>query len=261
MSIECKICSSPTDFVFSALILGKYEGDYYYCNACGYLYVNEPHWLDESYSSAINYTDTGMVSRNVAISKVTAVVLYFLLGERGEGRYLDMAGGYGLFTRLMRDFGFNYYWSDKYCQNLMALGFEYSQDLGHCTAVTAIEVLEHTENPAEFIKDTLAAGQSDTLIFTTELYHGSPPSEQWQYYSFDAGQHISFFTHVTLDTLAKNMGLYFTSNGFVHVYSHKKINPLIFRACSGRLAEIMSHWVRIQLGTLEQVDHDNLSRQ
>jgi hypothetical protein len=187
-------------------------------------------------------------------------MFYLLLGERGEGRYLDIAGGYGLFTRLMRDYGFDYYWSDKFCQNLMARGFEYCSELGPCTAITAIEVLEHTENPAEFIKNTLDAGQTDTFIFTTELYHGDPPSEQWAYYSFDTGQHISFFKQITLETIARNMGLNFLSNGYLHVFTSKTINHFFFRACTGKFAEILSHWVRNRLGSLVQVDHDKLSR-
>ena len=261
MSTVCKICSSPAGHVFSALILGKYQGELYCCTTCGFLSVLEPFWLNESYASAITYTDTGLVSRNVVMAKISAALLYVLLGERGEGRYLDVAGGYGLFTRLMRDYGFDFYWSDKYCQNLMARGFEYHPDLGRCTAITAIEVLEHTENPVEFIRDVLETGQTDTLIFTTELYHDSPPPVQWPYYSFDTGQHISFFKQITLEALARRMGLHFASNGYVHLFSRNNYNQFIFRACTGRLAEILSHWIRMRLGTLEQVDHDILCRQ
>ncbi len=38
--------------------------------------------------------------------------------------FLDYAGGYGVFTRLMRDIGFDFYWHDPYTQNLFANGFE-----------------------------------------------------------------------------------------------------------------------------------------
>ena len=38
--------------------------------------------------------------------------------------YLDVDGGYGMLTRLMRDYGFHFYWTDPYCQNILARGFE-----------------------------------------------------------------------------------------------------------------------------------------
>jgi len=36
-----------------------------------------------------------------------------------DGIFLDYAAGYGLFVRLMRDAGYNFRWSDLYCQNLL----------------------------------------------------------------------------------------------------------------------------------------------
>jgi len=247
---------------FTAIVLGKYEGAYNYCNKCGFLCANEPYWLEEAYSSAITFTDTGLVSRNVSVASRIAALLYFLLRERGDGRYLDIAGGYGLLTRLMRDYGFDFYWADKYCQNLMARGFEYTPFMGGCRAVTAIEVLEHSEDPVKFINDALDVGQTDTLIFSTELFEGNPPPpDNWWYYSFETGQHISFFQHITLEALASNMELHFATNGWLHIFSRTKINQSLYCACTGRFAAIMSFYVRKRLGSLLMDDHDNLIQQ
>ena len=166
-----------------------------------------------------------------------AVALYFVMGERGRGRYLDAAGGYGMLTRLMRDYGFDFYWADKYCVNLMALGFEFREDIVPCNAVTAFEVMEHLENPVQFITDALSQAKSDTFIFSTELFEGErPPDEQWWYYSFETGQHIAFFQNKTLAVLANKLGMRFYSAGGIHIFTKKKISPLFFRLFVGRMS-------------------------
>ena len=258
----CPICSSISRESFAATVLQKYEAAFYCCPTCGFLWVQEPHWQEEAYSSAIASTDTGLVSRNIAIAAKLAAMLYFLMDERGSGRYVDVAGGYGMLTRLMRDYGFDFYWADKYCQNLMARGFEYIPEMGKCTAVTAIEVLEHVEDPVGFVDDALKYGQADTLIFTTELYEGNPPlPDQWWYYSMETGQHVSFFQRRTLDTLAGRLGLHLTTNGWLHIVSRKKFNEQLFKICSGRLSNLTTRWVRKQLAGKMIRDHKALVQQ
>ncbi|MBK7438832.1 MAG: hypothetical protein IPK94_03535 [Saprospiraceae bacterium] len=51
----------------------------------------------------------------------------------------------------MRDYGFDYYWSDNYCQNLLARGFEAKQN-EYFDAITAFELFEHILNPLEEVK-------------------------------------------------------------------------------------------------------------
>lgn len=259
MPLTCKICGSPLSHAFKTLVLGKHEATYNFCEACGFLCAQEPHWLEEAYSSAIASTDTGLVSRNVAIANKLAVVLYFLFGDRGAGRYVDVAGGYGMLTRLMRDYGFDFYWTDKYCQNLMARGFDYFPEMGDCRAVTAFEVLEHTEDPINFVEEALKYGQTDTLIFTTDLYEGKPLSpDQWWYYSFETGQHIAFFQRRTLQVLANKVGLNFSSNGWLHIISKNKINKVLLKTHTGRLSFFTLRWIRRHLASRTMSDHNAL---
>lgn len=262
MALTCKICGSNLSHAFKALVLGKYDANYSFCQKCGFLCADNPHWLEESHSKAISSIDTGLVSRNVAISNKLAAILYFFIGERGNGRYIDLAGGYGLLTRLMRDYGFDFYWSDRYCQNLMALEFNYTSEMGTCSAVTAFEVLEHTENPTKFVEESLKLSQSDTLIFTTDLYEGKPPSpDNWWYYSFETGQHISFFQRQTLDKLANSLGLQLSSAGWIHVISKNKINELFLKAYTGRLLSLATYWVKKKLASRVISDRELLIKQ
>lgn len=221
----CQICSKRMQHVFSAQVLGKYNADYLCCVNCGYLSVFEPHWLDEAYSSAIADADTGLVMRNFMISEKLSSLLFWGMAERGSGRYLDSAGGYGMLTRLMRDYGFDFYWSDKYCENILARGFEYSTDAGACLAVTAMEVLEHVTDPVGHVVEILSSANADTLIFSTELYEGTPPKpEEWWYYSLPTGQHIGFFQNRTLQVLAAKLNLNCYSANGIHLLTKRYFN-------------------------------------
>jgi hypothetical protein len=249
-------------FSFAAKVLHKHVAQYEVCDGCGFLRAHEPHWLDEAYSSAIAAADTGLVARNVSLAAKLAGALYWGLGERGAGSYLDAAGGYGMLTRLMRDMGFDFYWADKYCENLLAPGFEYKPELGACRAVTAIEVLEHLTDPAAFIEETLSATGADALLFTTELYQGAPPDpDAWWYYTFATGQHIGFFQRRTLQVLGARLGLQLASANGLHVLSKKPVNERLLAMATGRWAtRVTPWWMRRTLGSKTVSDHQMILR-
>ena len=260
--MTCNICGTATQPAFSARVLGKHVGDFYQCAACGFLFAKEPHWLDEAYSSAIAAADTGLVGRNTMIAEKIAGVLYWATKTHGRGRYLDAAGGYCMLTRLMRDNGFDFYWSDKHCQNLLATQFEYQPGLGTCDAVTAIEVMEHLVDPVGFVDETLKHAGADTLIFTTELYEGAVPRpEDWWYYTFATGQHIGFFKKQTLETLGKRLGLQFCSSNGLHVLSRQAFDPRLLQWATGRwTSQICARWIRRRLGSKTLSDHEAILR-
>lgn len=244
-------------FSFAAKVLHKHLAQYEVCYGCGFLRAHEPYWLDEAYSSAIAAADTGLVARNVSLAEKLAGALYWAMGERGECQYLDVAGGYGMLTRMMRDMGFNFFWSDKYCENLLARRFEYQPGLGACCAVTAIEVLEHLVDPAAFIKDALTFAGADALLFTTELYEGSPPDPgAWWYYTFATGQHIGFFQRRTLQVLGARLGMQLASANGLHVLSKSPVNERLLALATGRWASrVAPWWIRRHLGSKTMSDH------
>ena len=260
--MKCPVCSGEMKFSFVAKVLHKHMAHYEVCDGCGFLRAHEPHWLDEAYSSAIAAADTGLVARNLALAAKLAGALYWGMGERGEGQYLDAAGGYGMLTRLMRDMGFDFYWADKYCANLLASHFEYKPELGPCRAVTAVEVLEHLTDPAAFIEETLAAAGTDTLLFTTELYRGAPPApDAWWYYTFETGQHIGFFQRRTLEALGTRLGLHLASANGVHLLSKGLVNEQVLSFATGRLASRLAPgWSRRRLGSKTLSDHQLMLR-
>ncbi len=256
-SMACPICSGAMAACFTAKVLNKYHAQYEVCKECGFLRAHKPHWLEEAYSSAIALADTGLVMRNITIANQLAGVLYWVLHERGKGRYLDAAGGYGMLTRLMRDIGFEFYWHDKYCNNLLALGFEYRQPYGDCRVVTAMEVLEHVTDPVAFIEEIFAFSGANSLLFTTELYEGVPPEpDAWWYYAFSTGQHIGFFQRRTLTAVADRLGMHFASANGMHILSKTAVNQRLLGIVTGRwVSRIAPWWVRRRLGSKTMTDH------
>jgi hypothetical protein len=245
-------------YAFSATVLARHEVSYYRCAECGLLQTEEPYWLEEAYSNSIAIADTGLVQRNVANSAKLAALLYFCFERRGA--YADVAGGYGMLTRLMRDLGFDFYWEDRYTENLLAKGFEADKSGLHFAGVTAFEVLEHLPDPVGFLSTLMQKFAVRTVIFSTETYAGStPPDKSWWYYAFGAGQHISFFQMATLRKIADRLNLRLYSVGGMHVLSGTPLqNIQLARVFSGRLAFPLAVFIRRRLGSRTMDDHRQL---
>lgn len=217
---NCPICDQKMIPSFSETILNKYKAQFFYCRHCNFVQTEKPYWLAEAYDDAIASSDTGLVQRNFVLASKLATYIFLNLNPRNF--YLDVAGGYGMLTRLMRDFGFNYFWTDPYCKNLLAVGFDRSVNDENYAAISAFEVLEHVEDPVGFIATQMQECQCKTIIFSTELFSGAqPPSSDWWYYSLPNGQHISFFSAKSLAAIAKKLNLKFYSFNGLHVLTEK----------------------------------------
>jgi hypothetical protein len=255
--MKCKICSSEASLAFREEILNKYTSDYYRCGTCGFLFTADPHWLEEAYKSSINLTDTGLVERNLYFRRIVSVLIYFNFDK--TARFLDYAGGYGLFTRLMRDTGFDFLWMDPFTQNLLARGFEYSKAPGNeVELLTAFEVFEHLKDPVEEFEKMLS--YSDNILISTELLPEALPGRDWWYYGFEHGQHISFYTRQSLKTMAEKKGMRFYSFNGLTLFTKKelKFNTSLLLKLSGYGT---FHYVKKKMKSRTWDDHLLLKKQ
>ena len=221
---NCKICSSTIKHIFNSKILDKYDVGYYKCTNCGFIQTDEPYWLDEAYGNAITNLDLGLISRNLNYAERISNLI--INNFDINAKFLDYAGGYGMFTRLMRDKGFDYYHQDKFCANLYAQNFELDNlpKNSKFELVTAFEVFEHFTDPMEEIKKIFK--YSDVVVFSTELYPDLEfsNSNQWWYFTPETGQHIAFYSKKSLEFIAGAMNLFFYTQDSLHILSKTKLN-------------------------------------
>ncbi|MCK4636060.1 MAG: class I SAM-dependent methyltransferase, partial [Candidatus Moranbacteria bacterium] len=220
--MNCNICGNKSDFLFSSLVLNKHQVKYYKCPNCEFIQTEEPFWLDEAYNNAITDLDIGLVSRNISFSNIIEKIIKSNFNY--NAKFLDYADGYGLFVRLMRDKGFDFYREDKYCDNIFAQNYDL-EDIGKNNKfelVTAFEVFEHLEKPLKEIEQMFK--YSDNILFSTELHNNQEfkKSDDWWYFTPETGQHVSFYSKKTLDVIANKFNLkYFSNNNSLHMFGKK----------------------------------------
>ncbi|MCC3567089.1 MULTISPECIES: methyltransferase domain-containing protein [unclassified Microcoleus] len=228
MPLKCKVCESDSHHFAMGKVMGKYDVDYFQCSNCGFVQTEEPYWLDEAYSQPIASSDVGLAFRNLSFSQITQILLFNFFNH--QAKFLDYGGGYGLFVRLMRDGGFDFYWLDKFCQNIFAQGFEIdSVTNNQFELVTAFEVFEHLVHPIDDLKELFKISRN--ILLSTELLpESNPKPDEWWYYVLHEGQHVSLYTAKSLSILAAKFNLNFYSNGSsLHLITEKELPVDLFQ--------------------------------
>jgi hypothetical protein len=217
--LPCRVCASPAEFFFSKLILGKHEVAYFKCGSCGHVQTEQPYWLTEAYKEPAYKIDVGMADRSVWTA-LTTVALARKLGIKPEEPCLDWGAGTGLFVRLCRDYGMNFFYSDRYAQNIFACGFEAEPSANKWSLISAFEVAEHLPNPVEDFGAILELNPR-YVLFSTLLYGGQ--GADWWYFT-NNGQHVAFYTRRSLEILGEKFGYRLASNDCdLHMFSRDRV--------------------------------------
>lgn len=256
--MDCRICSQKVDILFNHLILNKYKVAYYFCDSCRFIQTENPFWLEESYLDPISSIDAGIIKRNLLFARRSSTLIYFLFNHRKL--FLDYGGGNGLFVRMMRDIGFDFYWDDKYTDNLLSKGFNAPNNINEFKLITSFECFEHFVDPIEEISNLIE--KTDSILFSTQLFKDGPPKpEDWWYYNFEAGQHISLYSLHTLKVIANKFNLNLNSDyrGF-HLLSKKKINNTLFNLLLKFSLVGLSSFVKIVMKSKTKSDMNYLKK-
>lgn len=221
----CRLCRGATRFAMNATILGRHRIAYHICGDCGSMQTERPYWLEEAYGKKGIGGDNSMATRTIQLVIDTLALLYQFQNNPKE-LYVDFGGGNGLFTRLMRDHGFNFFNHDKY-------EFPFYSDpytLPDLEAVrpnvlTAYEVFEHLPEPAETLDFLLRRGPG-LVLFGTDIFHTPSPDQplgplpDWPYLALPTGQHVFFYSEKALHGVAARYGYVFRNLGFVKLFAH-----------------------------------------
>ncbi|WP_433652924.1 class I SAM-dependent methyltransferase [Micromonospora zamorensis] len=233
----CRVCDSEMGDFGNGIVLGDVDVRYGRCAGCGLVAALDPDWLDRAYTEEINALDVGRLRRCLMMSDIVAFVLRGMGGQ--DVRCLDWAGGYGVLTRLLRDRGYDFHHHEPLAPNVFAKGVTASPDDGRYGLITAIEVLEHLVDPANEL--AAVAASTDLLLATTEpIPSPTPKPDEWWYYSPDTGQHVTFYTHQSLQQLGRKLGYRVLCGSFVHLFYRGKL-PATARLAvtSPRLATLL----------------------
>lgn len=246
---DCRVCGAVVAPLWQGHVLDL-NVSYFQCDACGYVQTEKPYWLERAYTEAVNSSDTGIVARNLSNAKIVLATL-LTLGKL-DGKVVDFAGGYGILVRLLRDYGVDALWSDQYCQNLVARGFEHRGE--PADLVTAFEAFEHFVEPAKEIDKLLAIAPN--ILLSTEIIADPPPAQsEWWYYGQEHGQHIGFFRIRTLKKLAQDRGKILLSNGAsYHLITDQPINKKVWMVMI-RASNLMPTLLRRRLVPKTWSDH------
>lgn len=224
MTTECLICRSSSESFAKATILGKYDIEYFRCRDCHFVQTEEPYWLDEAYSEAIVSSDVGLISRNERFARISDRVLRFIYPT--AIRCVDYGGGYGMFTRMMRDRGHHFLHRDPFCRNLFASGWEAEASSDGFDLLTAFEVFEHFTDPHKDLQ-ILDATAEHWLVSTEPTPVPTPLPDQWWYYVLDGGQHTCLWSTRALQSVASHYGRHLTSYRGIHLFSKSRTNALL----------------------------------
>jgi hypothetical protein len=197
---ECPNCGSSGAYAVREVEVtsGRIKAALTHCPSCDYLYLADPSWLDKAYQDEF-YGDTGYVARNIDLaSKTLELFRVWKLIALRRGTFpaaCDIGAGLGMYARMMRDRGYDFYGVDEFAaMPLIKPFFDLDYDF---RIKTAFEVVEHLPSLPAFLSE--AVGEVDLFFFSTELRGvGLIPDDNWWYYAFGVGQHIGFHSKKSL---------------------------------------------------------------
>ena len=211
----CRLCGAPTLLWNRKRLLQRYDVSYFQCSGCGSLQTEAPYWLGEAYDVSGIGDDLGAGQRTIDLVLKTCALLDQLRLPAGA-ECIDFGGGIGLFTRLMRDRGFNFHSYDLYAKPFFSDRYSLRSVAGRSPAVvTAFEVLEHFPDPARDLQ-LLFEARPALLIATTELFNGQ--EADWPYLAEDTGQHLFFYSPEAMNRIATRFGYALAPLGGLFVF-------------------------------------------
>lgn len=214
----CQICGVESVELVSYPVLDDHDATLRRCVGCGFMFVENPTWLDGTFSHELNDMDLGAVDRCQVVLDFVEVLART---ERvRSGRMQDWGGGYGLMTRMARDRGLDCVNFDPYVRPLFAGPAQVTSPV-NADITVASEVFLHLRSPLEVLRGLL---ELSPVVVVTAVVPPRDVTVDWWYLMPSSGQHVAFFPTDTLVRMAELSGAHLVSDGrFFHVYSRQRL--------------------------------------
>ena len=226
--MNCRLCDKAVVEAFSKIVLNKYDVKYFRCTNCNSLQTEVPYWIDEAYAQGnLTSVDTGVVQR--CFNSFTLVYILSAL-TRAKG-VLDIGGGDGLLTRLLRDFEIDAVNFDKYAiANYSSIYTK--RILEYRDIFTAFEVFEHFVEPkVEY--DIIFSFNPKLIVASTVIYRNE--EENWWYLLNETGQHLFFYSEEAIRQLSKKYGYeVVVKNGYIVFHKKSKYFASLIKLLTNR---------------------------
>ena len=226
--VSCKVCNNESHEIFKLKVLDKYDVTYLKCDNCEFIQTEEPYWLDEAYIEAVSSNDVWAVSRPIKNRDIVARLIMKMIKNTNSHKFLDYGGGSGIFVRLMRDEGFDFYSYDTYSKNIYSRIFDVTNvmtsNIDKFSLITCFEVFEHFNNPIEELETIFS--KSDSIFFSTLLIPDNLKQiKDWDYLAPYHGQHIAFYSIKTIEFLSKKFNCtYLTDGNSFHLLTKNRVS-------------------------------------
>jgi len=219
---DCKVCEKEGKFAFEALVQGKHPVNFYRCKNCGLVYCENIHWRSEEEKTTFE-KDT--LKKNLYFWQLSANVICAFFDS--GAKFLDSSSNGGILCRLMRDSEFNFYFDAKN-KNTFAKGFEVRED-DEIELICAFDCFEKAEFPVFELEKMLA--KSKNILFNLNFASKKLPEiGDNDFWGFDKGEKVTFYSKKTLKIIAKKYGLKLYSRKNIHLLTEKQIGGLKFKA-------------------------------
>jgi glycosyltransferase involved in cell wall biosynthesis len=218
----CRLCNSLANYQFNKIVLQKYNVAYYQCTNCFALQTETPYWLNEAYTEEAEKYDTGKATRTL-LNFFFLNSIFKILHVSKSKPCIDFGGGTGLFSRLMRDVGYNYFTHDKYSSSEFSLNFNDKELAKKYHLITLSEVAEHFSDCAEEWTK-LFESSPDYIIGSTEIF--STIDTNWGYLAENCGQHLFFYNVKTFEYIAVKNNYHFNRLGSYFILAKNMISSI-----------------------------------
>lgn len=192
--------------------------------------------------------DVGSVDRSLLVASFVRGVLG-RRSTRSKWTVLDVGGGDGLLTRVLRDHGVDCRWTDPYCEPAFCVGPPASEVAQFDLAVMG-EVALHLVDPLASFRDVLS--RADRLMFTAVV----PPTDvasDWWYLMPATGQHVAFYPVTAIAEIARRLDVDWCSDGkFFHLLSTKGISRSLRRRVKRRELSLVAAELYDVLGLVDR---------